>query len=336
MTLKTLGTNEIINTNNYSRTFFDKKNTPIVHEKIIDTIPNIVSSNRSEYYYSDLIISKGDIKLKQDILINFYSEEPIYELHFCLEGQSILTTNTKTKNGIFRFNSGEHNLYHHKELTGIYKSTQSNNATKYLELIFKSTFIDSLIEEYHVLEDILINQNITHSQKIFETNLKINYEINYILMQMMNNNRTPQFQRSYLKNKAQELLLLQLEQYLQLNTIDKILGTEKINQEKIIHVKEIIEKEHKTNHTLSDLSKRVGINEFKLKKEFKKLFNKTVFGYLFEVRMEYAANLLLNTCTPIKEIAQYCGYEYSQHFTTAFKRLYNITPAEYRKKKKFN
>ncbi|MTG97375.1 helix-turn-helix domain-containing protein [Myroides sp. BIT-d1] len=42
--------------------------------------------------------------------------------------------------------------------------------------------------------------------------------------------------------------------------------------------------------------------------------------------------LLENTDQPIKEIAVLCGYQYVQHFTTAFKRSYGITPGKIRRK----
>ncbi|WP_343692749.1 hypothetical protein [Chitinophaga sp.] len=44
--------------------------------------------------------------------------------------------------------------------------------------------------------------------------------------------------------------------------------------------------------SLSELSRIVGINEFKLKKKFKEVFNMTVFGYLADYRLGIARSLL--------------------------------------------
>ncbi|MGL4582006.1 MAG: helix-turn-helix domain-containing protein [Flavobacterium sp.] len=52
---------------------------------------------------------------------------------------------------------------------------------------------------------------------------------------------------------------------------------------------------------------------------------------MYQLRMEYTHKLILNTDIPLKEIANYCGYEHVQHFTTAFKRIYTPPALLYRK-----
>ncbi len=84
--------------------------------------------------------------------------------------------------------------------------------------------------------------------------------------------------------------------------------------------------------SIRDLSIKVGVNEKKLKNGFKELFGTTVYGYLFEHKMTQAKRLLLETNRTITEIALDCGYEYTSHFSTAFKRFYKISPKEMRKK----
>jgi AraC-like DNA-binding protein len=77
----------------------------------------------------------------------------------------------------------------------------------------------------------------------------------------------------------------------------------------------------------------VGTNECTLKNGFKRLFGDTVFGYLFDYRMEMARNYLLDTGKTMQEIAELVGYEYHSHFTTAFKRKFGVSPQEYRGRK---
>lgn len=78
--------------------------------------------------------------------------------------------------------------------------------------------------------------------------------------------------------------------------------------------------------TIKELSLQVGINEKKLKYGFREVFGTTVFGYLFDYKMEKASNLILNSQKSIAEIAELCGYDYPSHFSTAFKRRYGKTP----------
>ncbi|MFT4016884.1 MAG: helix-turn-helix transcriptional regulator [Agriterribacter sp.] len=74
------------------------------------------------------------------------------------------------------------------------------------------------------------------------------------------------------------------------------------------------------------MAHKVGINDLKLKSGFKALFGNTVFGYLHALRMQKANELLQQNELTISEIAAYCGYEYVQHFITAFKKNYGVTP----------
>lgn len=83
--------------------------------------------------------------------------------------------------------------------------------------------------------------------------------------------------------------------------------------------------------TIRSLSLQVGINEKKLKYGFKEIYGTTVYGYLFEYKMNKAMELLLHTKKSINEVADLCGYNYPSHFSTAFKRYFGIAPMKVRK-----
>ncbi len=65
-------------------------------------------------------------------------------------------------------------------------------------------------------------------------------------------------------------------------------------------------------------------------REILSLFGTTVFGYLFEYRMEMACRLLLDSEMNVQEIGNNIGYEHHSHFPTAFKRRFGVSPLEYR------
>lgn len=65
---------------------------------------------------------------------------------------------------------------------------------------------------------------------------------------------------------------------------------------------------------------------------FKKDTGKTLSAYICERRMEYAAYLLRTTNLQIQTIALYCGIVDAQYFSKLFKKHYEKTPLEYRKK----
>jgi AraC-like DNA-binding protein len=91
-------------------------------------------------------------------------------------------------------------------------------------------------------------------------------------------------------------------------------------------IKQYLEENYLTSITLKSLCRRFAINEFDLKKNFKTHFNYTIFGYIQQLRMEKAKSLLLSGKS-IKEVAFEVGYEHPQHFSTAFRKWYNIKPS---------
>ena len=96
--------------------------------------------------------------------------------------------------------------------------------------------------------------------------------------------------------------------------------------DKIHEVSELIIHDLQHTPSISELAKGVGMNEKKLCYGFKEVFGNTIFGYLYDYKMNLARQLLLHTDKPISEIAYQCGYEHLSHFSSAFKRKFGHSP----------
>jgi len=83
-----------------------------------------------------------------------------------------------------------------------------------------------------------------------------------------------------------------------------------------------------TPFTLVELARKVGINDYKLKRGFKKFFDMTVFEFLMRARMEKARQLLLETELPIQEISMILGYRSIANFSAAFKKYMGCPPSK--------
>lgn len=77
----------------------------------------------------------------------------------------------------------------------------------------------------------------------------------------------------------------------------------------------------------------VGMSPSYLSKLFKKELSMTFIDCLSMIRSQKAKLLLRNPSLKIYEIAQQVGYNSQHYFCTAFKRIYKISPMEYRKLK---
>jgi AraC-like DNA-binding protein len=132
----------------------------------------------------------------------------------------------------------------------------------------------------------------------------------------------------YLDAKIREILSLFLYRHEKdCSRCDSCLSRDR---DKLIRAKEIIEQRHQNPPSLHELSLMIGTNECKLKNGFKALFGTTVFGYLFDYRMNLACRHLLDTDMTIQEIAGLTGYEHQSHFSTAFRRKFHVSPQQCR------
>jgi len=81
-------------------------------------------------------------------------------------------------------------------------------------------------------------------------------------------------------------------------------------------------------YTASELARVLGTNIYTLKTAFKFLFKQTLFQYSEQVRMRHASQLLQDDRLSVSQVAWAVGYTDVQNFSTAFKRVYSMTPRE--------
>lgn len=82
------------------------------------------------------------------------------------------------------------------------------------------------------------------------------------------------------------------------------------------------------DHSLKGLGKTFGVNECKLKSGFKTNFHKTIFEYIHDLRMDHAYHLLKEEGQFVNEVSSKVGYKNSNHFSTAFKKKFGVTPGK--------
>ena len=97
-------------------------------------------------------------------------------------------------------------------------------------------------------------------------------------------------------------------------------------------VKQILEKEHISPPSFTELCRMVGMNSFKMKRGFKRIFGTTVFGYLQEYRMSTAYRMLKESNMSVSECAWDLGYTNVSYFISTFRKYYGKTPGEFIKK----
>jgi AraC-like DNA-binding protein len=156
-------------------------------------------------------------------------------------------------------------------------------------------------------------------------------QIQQVVHQIVNNHYSGDVQQLFLLSKSIELLVLCAEScHLAMNKKQEFVKTSG-DKEKIIAVRDLINQRLSDPPSLIQIARSVGINEYKLKRGFKEIFNNTVFGYLTEQRLLLAQQYLKDTQKTAAEISFELGYSTPQHFNNVFKKRFGLTPDSSRK-----
>ncbi|AXG74052.1 AraC family transcriptional regulator [Flavobacterium arcticum] len=102
-------------------------------------------------------------------------------------------------------------------------------------------------------------------------------------------------------------------------------------REKLYLAKEILFKNLNNPPSLSELSKEIGLNTFKLKKNFKELFGTPVFKYLQNERLTIAHQMIRNEEATVQEAAWHVGYDSLSSFSNAFAKKFGYRPSQIKK-----
>lgn len=94
--------------------------------------------------------------------------------------------------------------------------------------------------------------------------------------------------------------------------------------------KQIITDHPEKDITIQALSKKVFLNEQKLKVGFSLCYGTPIGAYLKDCRMTKASELLIHTNQSVEEIAYATGYSSSAGFIKAFRQKYLVTPLKFR------
>ncbi|WP_420579883.1 helix-turn-helix domain-containing protein [Reichenbachiella sp.] len=99
-------------------------------------------------------------------------------------------------------------------------------------------------------------------------------------------------------------------------------------REKLEQARDILINNLEHPPSLSELSKEIGLNTFKLKKNFKAVFGVPVFKYLQNERLTTANELIRSNQMTIQEAAWHVGYDSLSSFSNAFSKKFGFRPSE--------
>jgi AraC-like DNA-binding protein len=82
--------------------------------------------------------------------------------------------------------------------------------------------------------------------------------------------------------------------------------------------------------SLAELSKKYNVSPGKLNQAFSKKYDQSIYSFLSNQRLDQAYQALHDTDVPMKTLAHKIGYSHVNHFITAFKKKFGVTPGSIR------
>ena len=92
----------------------------------------------------------------------------------------------------------------------------------------------------------------------------------------------------------------------------------------------LVEREYASSITADEIAARLACSPRQLRRAFSEVGGTSLRALVTRVRMTAAAQLLISTDLPVKEISRRVGYREPGPFTKAFKQTYAATPSRYR------
>lgn len=287
-----------------------------------------ISTNQFKNGLDVIAINGLELKQNLDVVIEGNMEQAVYELTFCMSGNTSWGFKGTQSDLEKRFSTGAFLVSPSVEET---LSIKANSPSSFVTILLKPTFLQdyllSVVEskEEHEMIELLSNPHNEMHIAIPE----LNADIQMVLHQIEKNNFQGFLKNIFLESKALELITyffaLTQAEYRQ-NHPKKLKQREK---EAIMEAARILENRIDNPPGIVELSKLTGMNPYKLRTGFKEVFQATVYEYLRKIRMEKARVMLENKEISVSEAGYMVGYTNLSHFAAAFKKEFGINPSQY-------
>ena len=234
----------------------------------------------------------------------------------------------------FVFNQGNYALDLNEEKSYLFYNPQKELPLN-LELAPHSWVISVIvsIQKFHSLfsteSDYIPFLSEENNDKKYYKEDNISPSMAIVLSQMFHYNLNPSIKNLYYKGKGYELLSLYFNRNEDPNAEQCPFLIDEDNVLKIKKAKEIIIANMSEPPSLQELSDEIGLNLKKLKMGFKQIYGDTVYGFLFDYKMDYARKLLDSGSYNVNEVGLKIGYSTGSHFISAFKKKFATTPKKY-------
>ncbi len=271
---------------------------------------------------SDIVVAIADFKLHHNRIVNLRTEAAMVELSYCLEG----TREMHVSGERYKVAPGSYTLqFVNPAEAGLQFSR--NQSFQMLSIGIPVSTFHHFMEEAGGARSADFNRIIGGKPyRMFQES--IDPAASILIKQLMESSGGQGLRNLEAECRILELLSLAFRSFL----MDGGPATTKLSKtdmEKIRQAREIILERMTEPPTLLELSRLIGLNDYKLKIGFKEMYGQTVFGYLRDRRLERAYRLLQNGGASVIEVSYEVGYSNPSYFAEAFREKYGVNPGAF-------
>lgn len=279
--------------------------------------------------YKEILVEEGFyvLKIQNDTeetrVVEREIDSSFIQFHFCLKGGSR-----------FNFNQGNYQLEVSEENSLLLYNTQKDLPLNLS--VFPNTWLLSVvmtIRKFHSLFSseasyipFLSEEN---KEKKYYSQEVVSPAMAVVLSQLMNYNLHPSIKTLYVRGKVYELMSLYFNKTQEADLEQCPFLADENNVKRLKLAKEIMISRMAEPPTLAELSQEIGLSLKKLKEGFKQIYGDSVYGFLFDYKMEYARKMLEAGGHNVNEVGLKVGYSTASHFIASFKKKYGTTPKKY-------
>jgi AraC family transcriptional activator of pyochelin receptor len=279
--------------------------------------------NSTVWQFNDIKMGHSVSQFKELMSHASSSQHNVVRLHFGLKGD--YSFSYKQLNKTFDLIGGHHNMMYSEGF-----DMEVKNKTLELETFGIQFPTELFIKFTENATDHLkwFAENILNGKSVLLTEHwgSIDSSIQQVITQILHCTYAGDLKKLFLLSKSIELLVLSAESCSKSMQQKDTFIKSKSDKEKIIAARDLIMERMHSPPNLSEISRIVGLNEYKLKRGFKETFNNTIFGYLTDQRLNLAHQYLKDTEKTAAQVAAELGYATPQHFNNAFKKKFGTTP----------
>lgn len=274
---------------------------------------------------NDFIILVEHAQVAEDVVDSCLFDEPVIAVAFYGSGDVELTVKYNGKEKSFNHTKGMVLSFYADEKVEFAHKVSPDRPLECIVIATAARNLEHLPNQEGEIFSSLLHQLVNPADHYVEgPAFFMTHEMHEVVNQVFNIRYEGKTKMMFFRSQM-TILLSHFFGYLSGMKVESIKESER---EKLFQAKEILKNNLDSPPSLTELSRQIGLNNFKLKKNFKELFGVPVFKYLQNERMATAHKLLRTGEHTIQEVAWHVGYDSLSSFSNAFAKKYGFRPSD--------